>query len=234
MEQKLNKMRILSVELPWYLEEYNRQFDKELVEIHFAYESIFHGEYSNGVDPEFQGFMITHQQGSLDHFKVIWNMSKFKCDGTDKRIALSKLLKGKYFMANNFRYSVEYLLSRCGINGRLIRIMNSDTICNFLYKVYIGQSVDEEKAVRDMVSLLRKHLTERNIEVVKEIDSTPQMLSTDEFYLTDLDYDEYYQYLRGYEIYPHEERGQWTKDDYEWAYASAFEFCPENQYGIID
>lgn len=236
MKKKLGKTRILYTEIPEYLEEYNRQFNKDLIEIHFAFEEIFHRNYGENVDPEVQGFLIAHQLGSMDHYKLLFDMNKVKYDDwRPQKEVVSEALNGKCFDASLVVFPVKEILKKCGLKGDYIEFCETDKICNYLYKVYIGKDVEEFVGLRDLAHSLKQQLSFISIRIInqEEIYSTPEMLSIEDFYLLNIDFDEYHRYLK--ELEPLEnEAGIWTKEDLEWGYAAAFEFCPENQYGIIE
>lgn len=243
MKQVLNKMRIINIEMPWCLKEYNRQFNREFVEIHFCNEGLFHNDYGKDVDPEIQGYLQVAQIHSLDRYKLIWDMARYKYEGNgDKYNALVKRLMGKTFKATLYSFSVKQILKKCGLSGECIRIINSDTVCRELYKIYIGESVDENKALCDIAMTLVKHFARKNIEIVNEEESyfVPCRLELEQFYITDLDFDEYYRFREEEEgkkeaEYDDADSNQiWTQEELDWAYAAAFEFDPNNQYGIID
>lgn len=236
MKKKLGKTRILYTETPEYLEEYNRQNNKELIEIHFAFDEIFHRDYGENVDAETQGFLIAHQLRSMDHYKILFDMSRVKCENwRPKAEVLSEKLKGKYFDASLVMFPVKELLKKCEINGDYVRFVEADKTCNYLYKVYIGKDIEESIGFRDMAISLKLQIENKYIYAIKqeEIYAIPEMLSTEDFYLLDIDFDEYHKYLQ--ELEPTDNNGSvWTNEELEWGFAAAFEFCPQNQYGIIE
>lgn len=237
MKQNLCNMRVVEVKIPWYLKEYNRQQNKEYVEIHFALEKVFHQDCCGDIDPELFGQLQVNQLGSMDRYKLVWNMERFKYDGYEEKTdALSKRLVGKHFYASLFRFTVKELLKKCGFNYDYILIKNSDTLCSHIYKVYVGQNVDEAKALKDIVFSLTRHFANKDIEVVDSnsfLDYSPRVLSEQEFYLTDLDYDEYFRYQEELKT-SNDDLDCWTDEELKWAYAAAFEFDSDNQYGIIE
>lgn len=237
MKQNLCNMRVVKVKTPWYLEEYNRQHNKEYVEIQFVREDIFHQECCGDIDPELFGQLQINQLGSMDRYKLVWDMRKFKYDGYEEKIeALSKRLTGKRFYASLFRFTVKELLKKCGLDYDYILIKNSDTLCSHIYKVYVGQDVDEGKALRDIVFSLTRHFANKDIEVVDRnsyLEYSPHILSEQEFYLIDLDYDEYFRYQEELKS-SNDDFDCWTQDELKWAYSAAFEFDSSNQYGIIE
>lgn len=237
MKQNLCDMRVVEVKTPWYLEEYNRQHNKEYAEIQFVREEIFHQDCCGDIDSELFGQLQINQVGSMDRYKLVWDMKKFKYDGYEERIeALSKRLVGKRFYACLFRFSVKELLKKYGLDSDYILIKNSDTLCSHIYKVYVGQNVDEDKAIKDIVFSLTRHFANKDIEVVDRnsyFDLSPRILSEQEFYLIDLDFDEYYRYQEKLKL-SNEDSDFWTDEELKWAYAAAFEFDLDNQYGIIE
>ena len=237
MKQNLCNMRVVEVKVPWHLEEYNRQHNKEYAEIQFVREEIFHQDCCGDIDPELFGQLQINQLGSMDCYKLVWDMRKFKYDGYEEKIdALSKRLVGKRFYASLFRFTVKELLKKCGLDYDYILIKNSETLCSHIYKVYVGQNVDEDKALKDIVFSLTRHFANKDIEVVDRnsfLDYSPRILSEQEFYLIDLDFDEYYRYQEELKS-SNDDFDCWTQDELKWAYGAAFEFDPDNQYGIIE